>query len=130
MSMEQHEDALFKRERPRFTKNINKLNIVFDEVEPSGANLEEIGKSIQGFLRLTHLVTSDGYDWFVGMMFVGKADVITVAFPMTRDQEKRDGVQNDRSIALYTDLSEGKELTELVQTLITALYNFKSARSE
>lgn len=119
MSGKQHFDAKLKGYNPPvFPQWIEELNRLVN-----GFVLQKVGGSINGFLEKTRPRTSDGYGWFWGLKFsLGLGKRVLVAFPWSQDWERTDGLELDRSIAVYVTRDViPEELNSLLAKLIDAL---------
>lgn len=114
MSGKQHVKAKLKGYGyPIFPHWIDQLNRIVDELHLTGAILAKAGGSIEGYLGLDRPVTSDGYGWFWGLKFslglsepgisgFKKAKRILITLPWSQNRSRMDGLELDRSIAVYT----------------------------
>ena len=66
--------------KPLLPKDIDKLNAAYNETLTNVFTLEKIGNSVQGFVGLTQLTTSDGYHWYWGMVFVSFLHLTIIVF--------------------------------------------------
>ena len=119
MSQKQHHDALLSIEvwtPPQFPKGIRRLNSLYGKRGWIESQLDEIGRSIEGFLRGRRIPTSDCYVWYRTLIFFrdgGKE--IEVAFPYI------EGGKAERSIAFYSFLTVSEEvLSKLAEDLSLA----------
>ena len=119
MSRKQVNTNLEGYDGPIFIEEIDDLNTVYDAVGASGASLEEIGKTIEGFIKKDSPSTKDGYGWFWSLHFKTTKGEIAVLFPWAQDWDKHNGIQLDRSIAIYrkgdASFTEAKVLLERIQ---------------
>ncbi len=101
MSNEKIETAL-KGYKQVFPEGLDRLNTLCDRVLLNGDSLESMAKKIDGFKDRKDATTQDGYAWFWGLYFETKKSKIAVLFPWHENRSKKDGIQLDRSIAVYT----------------------------
>lgn len=114
---------------PIFPEKLNKLNTICDKVEFSGLDLEKIGRSIKSFVKKDRASTEDGYTWFWGLYFETGRGEIVVLFPWAQDWDKHQGIQLDRSIAIYTRHEiDHQDVQELLQGLYTAFEDLQRDR--
>lgn len=135
MSGEQHINAkLSGYGVPVFTPWVDQLNKVVDSSDSiSGSILQKVGGMIPGYLGCSRPDTSDDYGWFWALKFdlgmskpnlfsVSKKKTVLVAFPWAQDWSRRDGLELDRSIAIYTRGGVSpQEVNGLLLKLINAL---------
>ncbi|MFH0949301.1 MAG: hypothetical protein V1802_02330 [Candidatus Aenigmatarchaeota archaeon] len=119
MSNKKVRTALDGYERQLFPEKLDELNKVYDEVGSNGFALEKSGTIIDGYELRDRPTTKDRYTWFWGLHFRTEKGKIATLFPWAQDWDKRDGIQLDRSIAIYT---KGKVDTQDVDSLIEKLY--------
>jgi len=103
---------------PMFIDEIKELNTLYDFSKPNRRLFKEIAGRMEGFIKIDRPFTNDGYFWFWSLYFKAKDGEIAVLFPWAQDWVKTDGVQLDRSIAVYTkgnvNMSEVKILIERI----------------
>ncbi|MBI4095526.1 MAG: hypothetical protein HY438_01545 [DPANN group archaeon] len=101
-----------------FPERLDELNRIYSLF---GANSGSY--SLDRFLARieSNILTADGYKWHKGLHFTIKKGRIAVLFPWALDFKRRDGLQLDRSIAVFTKGRVGKKDAE---TLIEKLCKF------
>jgi len=102
MSLEKVRATLLGYEQV-FPKGLDTLNEASDESYISnGSDLEtDLGRHIEGFLKMGRPTTEDGYCWFWGLKFEAEKGLVNVLFPWAQDWDKNDGSPKDRSISIY-----------------------------
>ncbi len=120
MSKKQVRTKLKGHRGPFFPKIIDDLNKVYDEVGATGQTLQEIANKIwpPKDVKKDRPTTEDHYDWFWSLTFELTTGSIVVLFPWSQDWDKQDGVQMDRSIAVYTTGRMNEcEVISMIETL-------------
>ncbi len=135
MSRQKVMTALEKWDGPIFSEEIDDLNTIYNEIDASTSTLEELGKTIEGFITMVgEVTTADGYSWFWPLVFRTGNGKILVLFPWAQDSEKYDGVELDRSIAIYREgkanLAEAKVLLERIQLRFYKILEKKSQKGD
>ncbi len=110
---------LKRYDRQVFPERLDELNRVYDRFGGNGITLEQLGKKIVGYQAKDMPTTGDGYRWFWGLHFRTGDGRTATLFPWTQDWSKQDGIQLDRSIAVYT---RGEVDTLEIEGLVENLY--------
>lgn len=105
---------------PIYPRQIDELNRLVDGVHVNGSTLGTIGRRMDGFVEtMSCQETTDGYIWFWMMRFRRGGGELIVAFPWAQDWDRRDGVQLDRSVAVYSlGLVASRAIDDLVEALL------------
>ncbi|MFA6185302.1 MAG: hypothetical protein WCT51_00290 [Candidatus Shapirobacteria bacterium] len=102
VSLKQHHDALLDGLHPIFPESIKIINQICGNREViRGIEFEKVSQTIDGFLKIIRPTTSDDYCWFWGLVFNIQNEEVIITFPWAQDWDKKDGIQLDRSIAVY-----------------------------
>lgn len=131
MSRARVQEVLEGFDGPFYPENIDDLNDVFASYNYCGSLLSETGKKIEGFKKLLHRQVTlgsnrVGYSWFWGLEFNFGGNKIVVLFPWVQDWNKTDGIQLDRSIAMFVEKSVLYFLPDfLINRMIAELLNVR-----
>jgi hypothetical protein len=123
--MAMHAQAALPRFRgPFYPKAIAELAAVLDGKRYSKQMLENAVRDLPGFCKCSAGESSDGYDWFALLEFRDQdgLQTVIVAVPYSQDWDGADGVQLDRSPAIYvTGIWTEKAGNELLREVAAAL---------
>lgn len=144
MSSEIVDTILFGYEKQVYPKMLIYLNQIYNQFYFTRPILEEIGRNVDGFRQrrpssedaseegyLGSHMTTDGYFYYCSLEFEipgfsgnspGKCAVL---FPWMMDSCNKDGLQLDRSIAVFADRSSGKaEVYDILEKLHNSMLDY------
>jgi hypothetical protein len=132
VSKEQHASAVLTGfHGPFFPSAVGNLG---DELHRGGFSGEWLGRvvaAMPGYVGMDlDPRTSDGYGWYRRIEFVRKLGRVIVLIPWSQDWDHHDGIQADRSIAVYADGDvEVGTYEALVHELLAAAKRQRDAES-